>query len=89
MDSNTVTTVIGFAVAIAVAVLATRQKGLSDLTSALQVEVRSLRDAAMEDRARIVVLESLGHIKDAYIDRLREHIVEQLPPPPPPFPVGI
>lgn len=71
---------------IGTAVLAARQKGLTDLVGALQVEVERLRDKASDNEQRIVRLESRDRAWANYVHRLRAHIVAQLPPPPPEWP---
>lgn len=74
---------------IGTAVLAARQKGLTDLVGALQVEVERLRDKASDNEQRIVRLESRDRAWANYVHRLRAHIVAQLPPPPPEWPKGL
>lgn len=71
---------------IGTAVLAARQKGLTDLVGALQVEVERLRDKASDNEQRIIRLESRDRAWANYVHRLRAHIVAQLPPPPPEWP---
>lgn len=71
---------------IGTAVLAARQKGLTDLVGALQTEVAALRDKASDNEQRIVRLESRDRAWANYVHRLRAHIVAQLPPPPPEWP---
>lgn len=88
MDNGGFITLVGVLIALAIGFLGARQKGLSDLVSALQAEVRSLREASTEDRSRIETLEASDRVKDDYIHELRDHITEQKPPPPPPFPAG-
>jgi len=68
--------VIGAAGAITAAVVAARQKGLTDLVVALQAEVTSLR-------AEVGDLRDERDVHEEYIDVLRQHIAEQKPPPPP------
>lgn len=78
--------VIGFAGAVTAAVVAARQKGLTELTERLQVEIASLRDKAEDNERRIARLESRDRAWANYVHRLRAHIVAQLPPPPPEWP---
>lgn len=68
--------VIGFAGAVTAAVVAARQKGLTDLVVALQAEVVSLR-------AEVADLRDERDVHEEYIEVLRQHIAEQKPPPPP------
>lgn len=74
-----VVAVIGFAGAVTAAVVAARQKGLTDLVMALQAEVR-------DNTERIAKLETRDRAWANYVHRLRAHIVAQLPPPPPEWP---
>ncbi len=74
---------------IGTAVLAARQKGLTDLVGALQTEVTALRDKASDNEQRIERLESRDRAWANYVHRLRAHIVAQLPPPPPEWPAGL
>lgn len=74
---------------IGTAVLASRQKGLTDLVSALQAEVAALRDKAGENAERIAGLEGRERRLINYVHRLRAHIVQQLPPPPPEWPADL
>jgi len=71
---------------VGTAVLASRQKGLTDLVGALQKEVAALRDKASDNESRIERLESRDRAWANYVHRLRAHIVAQLPPPPPEWP---
>lgn len=81
-----IVSVIGFAGAVTAAVVAARQKGLTDLVGALQTEVDGLRDKANNNEQRIERLESRDRAWANYVHRLRAHIVAQLPPPPPEWP---
>lgn len=74
---------------IGTAVLAARQKGLTDLVGALQVEVKALRDKASDNEHRIAKLERRDRAWADYVHRLRAHITAQKPPPPPEWPVGL
>lgn len=74
---------------VGTAVLSSRQKGLTDLVSALQTEVESLRDKASTNETRIARLESRERRLVNYVHRLRSHITLQLPPPPPEWPADL
>jgi hypothetical protein len=74
---------------IGTAVLAARQKGLTDLVGALQTEVERLRDKASDNEARIARLERRDRAWADYVHQLRAHIVAQKPPPPPEWPAGL
>lgn len=74
---------------VGTAVLASRQKGLTDLVAALQTEVESLRDKASTNETRIARLESRERRLVNYVHRLRSHITLQLPPPPPEWPADL
>ncbi len=78
--------ILALAGTVGSAVLASRQKGLTDLTERLQVEIAALRDKANDNEARISKLESRDRAWANYVHRLRAHIVAQLPPPPPEWP---
>ncbi len=71
------------------AVLASRQKGLTDLVSALQTEVQALRDKASDNESRIARLERRDRAWADYVHVLRRHITQQKPPPPPEWPPGL
>lgn len=81
--------VLGLAGTIGAAVVAARQKAASDLLNALQAEVRELRAEAARRDERIDRLERDRRVRDAYIDRLRRHIIDEKPPPPPDWPAGL
>ena len=81
-----VVALLGLAGTIGVAVLAARQKGLSDLVSALQTEVSSLRDQVADNDSRIQRLERRDRAWQDYVHILRAHIYAQKPPPPPEWP---
>jgi len=81
--------VLALAGTIGSAVLASRQKGLTDLVSALQAEVASLRDKASDNESRIARLERRDRAWADYVHTLRAHIVAQKPPPPPEWPAGL
>lgn len=74
---------------IGTAVLAARQKGLTDLVGALQTEVAALRDKASDNEQRIAKLERRDRAWADYVHRLRAHIFSQQPPPPPEWPAGL
>lgn len=81
--------VIGFVGAITSAVVATRQKGLTDLVTALQIELEATREEVRGNDTRIRRLESRDRAWANYVHRLRAHITAQLPPPPPEWPAGL
>ncbi len=74
---------------IGTAVLAARQKGLTDLVGALQREVQALRDKASDNESRIARLERRDRAWADYVHVLRRHITQQKPPPPPEWPPGL
>jgi len=74
---------------VGTAVLAARQKGLTELTERLQTEVAALRDVADQNATRIARLEGRERRLINYVHRLRAHIVQQLPPPPPEWPADL
>jgi hypothetical protein len=74
---------------IGTAILASRQKGLTDLVGALQDEVRSLRETARNNDLRIAKLETRDRNWADYVHMLRAHISDEKPPPPPPWPAGL
>lgn len=74
---------------VGTAVLAARQKGLTDLVSALQAEVAATRAEVAENESRIRRLEGRERRLINYVHRLRAHIVQQLPPPPPEWPADL
>ncbi len=74
---------------VGTAALAARQKGLTDLVDALQVEVKALRDKVTDNEARIALLERRDRAWADYVHILRRHIVDQKPPPPPEWPAGL
>lgn len=74
---------------IGTAVLAARQKGLTDLVGALQKEVDRLRDKAGDNEQRIEKLERRDRAWADYVHKLRAHITQQKPPPPPEWPIGL
>jgi hypothetical protein len=71
------------------AVLAARQKGLTELAERLQAEVAALRDKAHDNDVRIARLERRDRAWADYVHKLRAHIVAQKPPPPPDWPAGL
>ncbi len=74
---------------VGTAVLASRQKGLTDLVAALQREVQALRDKASDNESRIARLERRDRAWADYVHVLRKHITQQKPPPPPEWPPGL
>ncbi len=74
---------------IGTAILATRQKGLTDLVGALQAEVKALRDKATDNEARIARLERRDRAWADYVHELRRHINDRKGPPPPEWPAGL
>lgn len=76
--------VAGLALAgtIGTAVLASRQKGLTDLAERLQARVEELD-------GRLARLESRDRAWANYVHVLRRHIVDQKPPPPPEYPANL
>ncbi len=74
---------------IGTAVLAARQKGLTDLVAALQREVQALRDKVVDNETRIATLERRDRAWADYVHVLRRHITQQKPPPPPEWPPGL
>lgn len=80
---------LGMAGAITAAVVAARQKGLTDLVTALQTELEATRDEVKDNDLRIRRLESRDRAWANYVHRLRAHITAQLPPPPPEWPAGL
>lgn len=74
---------------IGTAVLASRQKGLTDLTVALQAEIQSLRDEVRSNDVRIAKLETRDRAWADYVHMLRAHIADEKPPPPPAWPPGL
>ncbi len=74
---------------VGTAVLAARQKGLTDLVAALQREVQALRDKASDNESRIARLERRDRAWADYVHVLRRHITQQKPPPPPEWPPGL
>ena len=67
---------------IGTAVLASRQKGLTDLAERLQARVEELD-------GRLARLESRDRAWANYVHVLRQHIVAQKPPPPPDYPPNL
>ena len=67
---------------IGTAVLASRQKGLTDLAERLQARVEELD-------GRLARLESRDRALATYVPVLRQHIVAQKPPPPPDYPPNL
>lgn len=84
-----VVALLGLAGTIGVAILAARQKGLSDLVTALQAEVSSLRDQVGDNETRIQRLEARDRKWADYVHILRAHIYAQKPPPPPEWPAEL
>ena len=74
---------------IIAAVVAARQKGLTDLLTALQAELDATRAEVRDNDSRIRRLESRDRAWANYVHRLRAHITAQLPPPPPEWPSGL
>lgn len=67
---------------IGTAVLASRQKGLTDLAERLQARVEELD-------GRLARLETRDRAWANYVHVLRRHIVDQKPPPPPDYPANL
>ena len=92
-DAQVVVTVVvgvlAFVGTVGTAVLASRQKGLTDLTERLQVEIEALRRNVSDNDKRIGRLESRDRAWADYVHILRRHINDQKPPPPPEWPPGL
>ncbi len=74
--------IMALAGTVGTAVLATRQKGLTDLAERLQARVADLD-------GRLARLESRDRAWANYVHVLRRHIVDQKPPPPPDYPANL
>ena len=92
-DAQIVATVCAALLALAgtigAAILGARQKGLTDLVTALQAEVGALRDEVADNEARIARLERRDRAWADYVHVLRRHITERKEPPPPEWPPGL
>ena len=71
---------------VGTAVLAARQKGLTDLVQAQAKRIDQLEAAAEKRDARIERLERRDKAWADYVHLLRRHIVDEKPPPPPEWP---
>ena len=74
--------ILGLTGTVGVAVLTAKQKGLTDLASALQSRVEELD-------ARLARLESRDRAWANYVHTLRRHINDRKPPPPPDYPPNL
>ena len=84
-----VVALLALAGTIGTAVVGARQKGLSDLVTALQSEVDALRSEARNADLRIAKLETRDRAWADYVHKLRAHITDRKPPPPPEWPAGL
>jgi ribulose kinase len=74
---------------VGTAVLAARQKGLSDLVTAQAKRIDQLEQAAEKRDARIERLERRDRAWADYVHALRKHIEKRLGPPPPEWPADL